>query len=285
MAWQRKIPFGYLIQNGEAVQHPDEGKAVRNIFSQYLLGESYSRIAAEMERQGVRYHQHTPQWNKHMVKRILENPKYLGGDGYPRMVTDEDFLAVQLRREKQTTYAPCPEELAPVRGKVVCMVCGAKMTRDTKSKGRPRWHCQNPECRQSLYIGDGELLSQVRKQIRLLALTAVRAKAPAPAAPSLDAIRIGNELNLCFNRADINHDYIKTLIFAAAAERYSEIPDSGPPHRLEELIRQVRDNPEDEEALWAFFDAAVDKVRVGRGGIELAPVSALEMKRREEQAV
>lgn len=285
MAWQRKIPFGYMIQNGETARHPDEGKAVRDIFSQYLLGGSYSQIASEMERQGVRYHQHTTQWNKHMVKRILENPKYLGGDGYPRIVTDEDFLAVRLRREEQATYAPCPADLAPVRGKVACMVCGARMARDTKNRGRPRWHCQNPECGQSLYIGDGELLSQVRKQIRLLALSDVRAKDPAPPAPSLDAVRIGNELNLCFNRADINHDYMKTLIFAAAAERYSEIPDPCPRYRLEKLIRQVRDNPEDENTLWAFFDEAADRVRIGRGGIELVPVSALEMKRGKEQAV
>lgn len=106
MAWQRKIPFGYSIQNGEIIRQTEEEKAVQDIFSRYLLGASYSQIAAEMERQGIRYHQHTPRWNKHMVKRILENPKYLGGDVCPRLISDADFLAVQLRRGDQTTYAP-----------------------------------------------------------------------------------------------------------------------------------------------------------------------------------
>lgn len=83
MAWQRKIPFGYQVRNGRINCHPEEAELVRAIFSRYLLGGSYSQIADEMTQQGVRYHQHNAQWNKHMVKRILENERYLGMDGYP----------------------------------------------------------------------------------------------------------------------------------------------------------------------------------------------------------
>ena len=126
MAWQRKIPFGYQVQNGRINCHPEEAELVRAIFSRYLLGGSYSQIADEMARQGVRYHQHTAQWNKHMVKRILENERYLGMDGYPQLVTDEEFLAVRLRRGEQNTYAPCPSEIIPIRDKAVCALCGEK---------------------------------------------------------------------------------------------------------------------------------------------------------------
>ena len=35
-------------------------------------------------------------------------------DGYPRLVTDEEFLAVRLRRREQNTYAPCPSEIIPI---------------------------------------------------------------------------------------------------------------------------------------------------------------------------
>ena len=138
MAWQRKIPFGYQVRNGRINCHPEEAELVRAIFSRYLLGGSYSQIADEMARQGVRYHQHTAQWNKHMVKRILENERYLGMDGYPQLVTDEEFLAVRLRRGEQNTYAPYPSEIIPIRDKAVCALCGEKMARDTKSHGRPR---------------------------------------------------------------------------------------------------------------------------------------------------
>lgn len=91
MAWQRKTPFGYQIQNGRITCHPEEAESVRYIFSHYLLGNSYNQIADEMAQQGVRYHQHTAQWNKHMVKRILENERYLGLDGYAKPANEGLF--------------------------------------------------------------------------------------------------------------------------------------------------------------------------------------------------
>ena len=81
MAWQRKIPFGYMICGGLILPHPQEADAVRYIFGQYLAGASLLTIAEGMTRQDIRYHQHTAEWNKNMVKRILENAKYTGADG------------------------------------------------------------------------------------------------------------------------------------------------------------------------------------------------------------
>ena len=100
MAWQRKTPFGYMIQNGEIIRHPQERGAVRDIFARYLLGESYSQIAGEMERLGIRYHQHTPQWNKHMVKRILENERYLGAGGYQVLDTVSPYYIFSCDKYK-----------------------------------------------------------------------------------------------------------------------------------------------------------------------------------------
>ena len=210
MAWQRKIPFGYQVQNGRINCHPEEAELVRAIFSRYLLGGSYSQIADEMTQQGVRYHQHTAQWNKHMVKRILENERYLGMDGYPQLVTDEEFLAARLRRGEQNTYAPCPSEIIPIRDKAVCALCGEKMARDTKSRGRPRWRCKNPECGGSVYLDDSIILERVVQKLKVLAHSPECIRLPKAAPASTDALRIENELALCFNRADINPEYMKT---------------------------------------------------------------------------
>ena len=180
MAWQRKIPFGYQVQNGRINCHPEEAELVRAVFSRYLLGGSYSQIADEMTQQGVRYHQHTAQWNKHMVKRILENERYLGMDGYPQLVTDEEFLAVRLRRGEQNTYAPCPSEIIPIRDKAVCALCGEKMARDTKSRGRPRWRCKNPECGGSVYLDDSIILERVVQKLKVLAHSPECIRLPIP---------------------------------------------------------------------------------------------------------
>ena len=139
MAWQRKIPFGYMIRDGLIRPHPQEAKAVRYIFSQYLTGASLLTIAVDMTRQGVRYHRHTAEWNKHMVKRILENTKYIGDSNYPRLVADEDFTAAQHQRTQRNTYAPLPAPIQPIKSKAMCGLCKAKLIRDNHSHGLAYW--------------------------------------------------------------------------------------------------------------------------------------------------
>jgi len=265
MAWQRTIPFGYMIRDGETVTCPKEADAVRSIFTRYLAGASYAKIAEEMSRESVPYHRHTAQWNKHMVKRILENGKYLGTDLYPRLVSDEDFLAVQLQREDKTVYTPCPAGLDPIREKAVCAACGGRIVRDTKSNGRPRWVCTNPDCGAIVRVDDDAIQERVSERLRQLAkapdlLTPPRTPEPVP---SLDALRIQNELNLSFNRADINPDYMKSLIFAIAAERYAILPDPTPAHELAVLQERLEGGPASETDLRELLAKAVKTIRIG----------------------
>lgn len=81
-----------------------------------------------------------------------------------------------------------------------------------------------------------------------------------------NSLRIENELALCFNRADINPEYMKTLIMAAAAERYAGLNDPTPTHKLELLRQKLELEPENEETLWELFESAVTHVCIGKGG-------------------
>ena len=202
MAWQRKIPFGYIIRDGLIQPHPQEADAVRYIFGQYLAGASLLAIAEDMTGRGPRYHQHTPEWNKHMVKRILENAKYVGAGGYPRLVSDEDFAAAQGQRGERNTYAPLPAEIRPIQGKAVCGLCGATLARGTRSHGTVHWKCQNPDCGQNIAISDGVLAGLVDKRLRELAQAPHLLTAPEPqrAGVDMDAVRLQNELTLALNR-------------------------------------------------------------------------------------
>ncbi|WP_297871710.1 hypothetical protein [uncultured Oscillibacter sp.] len=218
-----------------------------------------------MSRGNIPYHRHTSQWNKHMVKRILENGKYLGTGVYPRLISDEEFLAVQIQREDKTDYIPCPTELSPIREKAVCAVCGSRIARDTKSHGRPRWVCTSPDCGAIVHISDEEVLKRVSQRLRQLANSPDLLTPPPTleAVPSADALRIQNELNVCFNRSDINPDYMKTLIFAAAAERYAVLPDLTPVHDIEALRKRLETGPANGSDLRELLAKAVKAVRVG----------------------
>ena len=264
MAWQRKIPFGYVIRDGLIQPHPQEASAVRYIFGQYLAGASLIAIAEDMVRQGVRYHRHTPEWNKNMVKRILENTRYTGADSCPRLVSDEDFAAAQQQRRSRNTYAPLAAEIRSIQSKAVCARCGGRMARGTRSHGRVHWKCQNEGCGQSVSLSDEVLAGLVGRRLRDLAQVPHLLTAPEPkrAELSIDAVRLRNELTMALNRGAESPKYIKTLALAAAAQRYSQLPDPTPAHKLEQLRAQLEQAPADAGVLAALLTAAVRAVRL-----------------------
>ena len=94
----RKLPFGYQMRMGEIVRSEPEAKAVQDIFLQYTLGASLKEIAEQMSRSGPTYDE-GKSWNKNMVARILENPKYTGTDSYPKLVAIKLFEAAAAKRQ------------------------------------------------------------------------------------------------------------------------------------------------------------------------------------------
>lgn len=78
MAKNRVIPFGYCMKSGEITVDFTESKAIVRIFEEYLGGSSLLQIAKLMESEKIRYSESSDRWNKNMVKRIIENEKYLG---------------------------------------------------------------------------------------------------------------------------------------------------------------------------------------------------------------
>ena len=88
MLKNRNIPFGYCITNGEYAVNDTEAEAIRQIFARYIGGDSLKTIAAQMT---VPYNTCKPVWNKNMVSRVIENRRYLGENGYPAIISQEDF--------------------------------------------------------------------------------------------------------------------------------------------------------------------------------------------------
>ena len=101
----RKLPFGYQMRMGEIVRNEPEAKAVQDIFLQYTLGASLKEIAEQMSKTGPSYDE-GKSWNKNMVARILENAKYIGTDGYPKLV---DIKLSGAAAEKRQTKQCLPE--------------------------------------------------------------------------------------------------------------------------------------------------------------------------------
>lgn len=118
MASNRKLPFGYRMEQGEIKEYPVEAEAVRDIFRRYLAGASFAALAEHLRDDGPAYDEDKP-WNKNMVARILENAKYTGSEGFPAMVRSEDFQRAQAQRKSRTA----PSSKTPVQ-KELRRLCG-----------------------------------------------------------------------------------------------------------------------------------------------------------------
>ena len=91
MKKKRYLPFGYQMKNGEIAPHPTEGPLVQAIFSKYLEREALSALAKFATLSGVPYREGVVGWNKIMVCRILDNRKYMGAEGFPPLISAEQF--------------------------------------------------------------------------------------------------------------------------------------------------------------------------------------------------
>lgn len=287
MAWQRKTPFGYMIRDGLIQPHPQEADSVRYIFRQYLAGASLLAVAEGMTKQDIRYHQHTAEWNKNMVKRILENVKYIGEGNYPRLVPDEDFTAAQRLRTQRKIYAPLAAEIQPIQNKTVCAQCGGRMARGGRSRGRVRWRCQTPNCGQTVTISDEALAGLVDERLRELTQAPHFLTAPGsqPAEADIEAIRLQNELTLALNRGSEKPEYIKTLALAIAAQRYSQLPDPTPAHELEQLRARLEQGSADADTLRDLLRTAVRAVRLTPDkNVELELVNGMIIAEKEARS-
>ncbi len=104
---KRKMLYGYLMRNGEVIVEPREAVTVKLIFADYLEGLSYKAIAEMLNEEKIPYSPEVADWNKHKVKRLLENPRYTGEKEYPAIIEPETFANVQqLIQSKATNYTP-----------------------------------------------------------------------------------------------------------------------------------------------------------------------------------
>ncbi|MCM1062408.1 MAG: recombinase family protein [Eubacterium sp.] len=118
MLKNRNIPFGYCVVNGQYTINESEAEAVRKIFTDYINGKSLKTVAAEIK---IPYNTGKAVWNKNMVCRILENKKYIGENGYPKIITDQDFEeAARIKAERNTYRKPIPQD-KPQRTEAITM--------------------------------------------------------------------------------------------------------------------------------------------------------------------
>ena len=240
MAKNRTIPFGYCMKNGEITTEPKEVYAVVAIFDEYLEGRSLSEIAKLMQTEKIRYNAVSDKWNKNMVKRIIENEKYLGTDKYPQIIDDDTFrLANEKRVRKATTLDLIPDDLQEIRNRTYCTECGHRLSRIGGNSKYEHWDCRNPDCYKLEYrLTDQMIIGAV--------LTVLNSAIANPSllesggeistySPTADVIRKQNEINQMTDSPQVDFDRVKAEIFKLAEMKYDCCSYNDSPQKTDEI--------------------------------------------------
>lgn len=147
----RLIPFGYEIVDGDIRIVKREEDVVRNVYALYIQGLTLLEIASRLNMLPISYANDGRAWDKHIVKRMLDNPKYKGDKGYPVIISEEVAkLAAECKERKgHQINEEDKKRLDAYREKISCGICGGKMIRQhagSGTKSRMYWKCSDSLC-------------------------------------------------------------------------------------------------------------------------------------------
>ena len=265
MAKNRTIPFGYCMKNGEITTEPKEVYAVVAIFDEYLKGRSLSEIAKLMQSEKIRYNAVSDKWNKNMVKRIIENDKYLGNDTYPQLITDDIFKRANEKRvKKATTLDLIPDDLQEIRKCTYCTECGHKLSRIGGNSKYEKWDCRNPDCYKFEYrLTDQMIIGAVLNVLNSAIVNPSLLESGGEIStysPTADIVRKQNEINQMTDSPQVDFDRVKAEIFRLAEMKYDCCSYNDSPQKTEELIALLQNNEQLNTLDIGLFKSCVSKI-------------------------
>lgn len=247
MSKNRVIPFGYCMKNGMITVDFTESKAVVKIFEEYLNGSSLLQIAKLMESERIMYSEESEHWNKNMVKRIIENEKYLGNDKYPQIISETFFnQANEKRVSKSTSVCVISEDLQEIRNRTYCLECGHRLSRIGGNCRTAKWDCRNPDCYRLEYqLTDQMIIGTVLTVLNTVIANPNLIESNSEISiysPTADVIRKQNEINQMTDSAQVDFDRIKSEMFKLAEMKYDCCTYNDNPQKTAQLQRLLENH-------------------------------------------
>jgi len=90
-----KLPYGYVLVNGEIVVHEEKANVVRSIFEYYLAGASLGKVVDMLGAKGIPSPSGNLKWIRAAVDKLLSNAKYIP------IVGVETYMDVQFEWERR----------------------------------------------------------------------------------------------------------------------------------------------------------------------------------------
>ena len=165
-----KHPFGYRLVSGKLVTFEPEAEVVREIFRQFLCGQSCDEIAEYVTTLGIPTRDGKLRWRRSAISYILRNERYVGNallqkrystDTLPyekkrnhgerpqywaeginqAIITQEIFNAANILIQQRKTYAPTTNRSSEALSrKLRCGCCGSLFRRKI-CREKNYWAC------------------------------------------------------------------------------------------------------------------------------------------------
>lgn len=291
MPKNRVIPFGYCMKNGEITTEPKEVYAVATIFSEYINDKSLSEIAKQMEFEKIQYTADSTHWNKNMVKRIIENEKYLGTEKYPKIIDDDIFRQANEKRvRKATTLNLIPDDLQEIRKRTYCAECGYRLSRIGGNSKYEHWDCRNPDCYKLEYrLTDqmiiGAVLNVLNSAIANPSLLESGGEI-STYSPNADVIRKQNEINQMTDSSQVDFDRVKAEIFRLAEMKYDCCTYNDSPQKTDEIKKLLKNHEQLNTLDIGLFKSCVSKIWISHFcTIEVEFVNGVRIKNITERKI
>lgn len=229
----RKQPFGYRMEFGDIVIDPKESEVVRYIFQQYLIGHSFKALAEDLQQQPIQY-EVQKSWNKNMVARILQDDRYAGEKGFPKILSRETLDAALKKRSAQNSPVQKTAEEKAFR----------------QLSGHP---------------ATAKMMAQTIKLLNAIAGSPELLVEPPP--PSqINAVTLGRELEQVLAQMPIDEDSANVLIQEYAAAQYQAI---GSGRYETERLRRIFANRSPMEIMDAdLLRSTVSNIQVKGGNVK-----------------
>ena len=284
MPKNRVIPFGYCMRNGEITVDFNESKAVARIFEEYLNGSSLQQIAKLMESEKVQYSEISDRWNKNMVKRIIENEKYLGNNKYPQIISEKFFNQSNEKRvSKATSMGMISEELQEIRNRTYCLECGHRLSRIGGNCRSAKWDCRNLNC----YRFEYQLTDQMIIGVVLTVLNAAIANPNlienngeiSTYSPTADIIRKQNEINQMLDSTQVDFDRIKSELYRLTEMKYDCCTYNDDPQKTKQLLDLLENQKQLNTLDIGLFKSCVNRIWISHFcTIEVEFINGIKIK-------
>lgn len=240
----RNIPYGYSYENGEIVVDPKASIIILEIFHSYIGGKSLGYLSKNLSERHIEYTDGVSDWNKARIKRIIEDERYLGKNGFPQLISIELYAKIQKLREGKNTkkHIDTNADIYQVSIPVRCPKCNGVMIRryERRCKRKERWICQNGECHTVIVKSDSELIEDLTALLKRIKYNPeiIQIQPEKEYEESVALRTLNNEIVQRLDAIDIDEKKIQQLMLEYASQKYAELDSSNvKTQRLKDIFK------------------------------------------------